>query len=389
MSGSARRGARVHSWRPLALGLLALCACARGAPELPAGAYLAGDAWALRRALARVEPRSDVPLGRSAAALRQRIDGCVRVFAHAPGGSARELLEKLTCAPDDAARGDLPELELLRALRGSGDLVLVLPLGAHGRLFGPVRVDAQGSVSLDAKIELASLSGPAALWVPGEQPPGPPLLDASDTLVHARLRAAGGLPIADWVPRGSQGDQMFRLKSELFSGAVLDGTWEVAIYLPEPRAQTPPAALALGFRLRSAAEVAVERFVSELREIWPVQRSPLSLARGPAECLSDLRVLPDLAPCWLVGERALFVAWNEASLRRALASSGASGLSPDGGLIVRLDRFAQADANLQLATHAPAELAASDYAWQRLELQPRRGEGGLELSLRLVAGDAS
>jgi hypothetical protein len=388
MSGSARRVARVQLWRPLALGLLVL-GCARSAPELPAGAYLGGDAAALRRVLARLEPRSDVPLGRGAAALRRRIDGCVRVFAHAPDGSAGELLAKLTCAPDDAARGDVQEFALLRALRGTGDLVLVLPLGAHARLAGPIRVDAQGGVTFEAQVELDGLSGPAALWVPGELPPGPPVLDASDTLVHARLRAAAGLPIADWVPRGSQGDQMFRLKSELFAGAVLDGTWEVAIYLPEQSAQTPPAALALGFRLRSAAQVAVERFVADLREIWPVQRSPLPLAQGQAECLSDLRVLPDLAPCWLVGERALVVAWNETSLRRALAGSGASALSPGGGLIVRLDRFAQADANLQIASHTAAEFHPFDYAWRRLELEPRRGERGLELSLRLIAADAS
>ena len=195
-----RSGAFVHLWGCVALAM-ALAGCARRAPELPPGAYLAGDAAALRRVLVRLEPRNDVPLGRAAAALRQRIDGCLRVFAHAPEGSPSALLDAITCAPGDETHGEMRELDSLRALRGDSDLVLVLPLGEHGRLVGPIRVDTQGSVALEAKLELGSLAGPAALWVPGEQPPGPAVLNPSDTLVHARLRPAEGLPIADWVGR--------------------------------------------------------------------------------------------------------------------------------------------------------------------------------------------
>jgi hypothetical protein len=378
---SAGRVARVPGRRLVPLLLLALLGCARSGPELPAGAWLAGDAAALRRVLARLEARSDVPLGRAADALRQRIDGCARVLGHAPGGSAVELIAATGCAPAGELAGELRELQ------GSADLVLVLPLGSQGRLAGPIRVDPHGGVTLEAKVEPGELSGAAAFWVPGEQPPGPAVLDAADTLLHARLRPAGGLPIGDWVPRGSQGDQMFRLRSELFAGTVLDGTWELAVYVPEPGAQLPPAALAVGFRLRSAAQVAVEDFVAELRSTWPVQRSALVLEQGEAACLSDLRVLPELAPCWWLGEHALVVAWNEASLRRALAGREPSGPFAGGGMIVRLDRFARADANLQAA--AAASFAPLDYAWQRLELEPRRGGSGLELSLRLIAGSGS
>lgn len=380
---------RVHAWRRLALLLLALAACSQRPDELPAGAWLAGDAGALRRVLARLEPRSDVPLGRAADALAQRIDGCERIFAHAPGGTLNELLAEVRCAPADAGGSDLREPESLRALRGSADLALVLPLGEHGRLSGPVRVDAQGGVTLEASVELGDVSGPAALWVPGDQPPGPSVLADADTLVHARLRPARGLPIADWVPQGSQGDQMFRLKSELFAGTVLDGTWEVAVYVPEPGAQLPPAALAVGFRLRSAAEAAVGEFVSALRSTWPVQQSALALEQGPAACLSNLRVLPELAPCWWIGERALVVAWNESSLRRALATGEPGQSFAGGGMIVRLDRFADADASLQSGRAGIAPFPRLDYAWQRLELEPRPSASGLELSLRLIAGDAS
>jgi hypothetical protein len=240
-------------------------------------------------------------------------------------------------------------------------------------------------VTLEARLELDDVEGPATLWVPGERPPGPAVLSGADTLLHARLRAAAGLPIADWVPSGSQGDQLFRLRSELFAGTVLDGTWELAVYVPEPGAQIPPAALAVGHRLRSAAEAAVEDFVAKVRSTWPVQRSALSLPQGAAACLSDLRILPDLAPCWFVGESALLVAWNEASLRRALADAGDPDLFASGGMVVRLDRFARADANLQAGVPGTEAFAPLDYAWQRLELEPRRSAAGVELSLRLIA----
>lgn len=369
--------------------LVLAAGCGGREPEIPPGAHLAGDAAALRRVLARLEPRSDVPLGRAAADLRRRIEDCSRVFAHAPTGSIAELFAALTCAPPDdvalASRG----VEWLQSLRGDADLALVVPVGAGGRLSGPIRVDAQGGIAFDAQLELPELSGPAAAWIPSEQPPGPAVLSASDALIHARMRAAGGLPIANWVPRGSQGDQMFRLKSELFAGTVLDGTWELAVYLPEAGARVPPAALAVGYRLRSAAQVAAEDFVSQLRAAWPLQRSSIALEQGEGSCLSDLRILPDLAPCWWLGERALVVAWNEASLRRALSTAGPAELPADGGMVVRLDRFAEADANLQLAIGPVDGLTPLDYAWRRAELIPRRSASGIGLGLRLVAGSDS
>jgi hypothetical protein len=379
----------LHRWSGLALALAVALGCSGREPRIPPGAYLAGDAGALRRVLARLEPRNDVPMGRAARELRQRLEGCVRVFGHSSSGDPRELFAALTCAPPDDPEHAPRDAEWLRSLRGNAELVLVVPVGETGRLSGPIRVDPQGGVTFDAHLALPEISGPASVWVPSEQPPGPAVLNASDALIHARMRAAGGLPIADWVPRGSQGDQMFRLKSELFAGTVLDGTWELVVYLPESGASTPPAALAVGYRLRSAAQVAAEDFVAALRATWPLQRSAIALAQGEASCLSDLRILPDLSPCWWLGEHALVVAWNEASLRRALASSEPAELAPDGGMIVRLDRFAQADANLQAGLGPIDGLAPLDYAWRRAELLPRRSEQGVDLTLRLVAGSGS
>ena len=93
------------------------------------------------------------------------------------------------------------------------------------------------------------------------------------TLVHARLRPAGGLNIARLVPHGSQGDQLFRLKSELFSGVVLDGTWEVAVYLPEQGSIVPPSALAVGYRVREAALAAAEAISTRARNWWAYELS--------------------------------------------------------------------------------------------------------------------
>ena len=95
-----------------------------------------------------------------------------------------------------------------------------------------------------------AVRGAHALLLPGDESPGPDVLSGSQRLFHARARPEGGLDFASLVPEGSQADRMFLLKSELFAGAVLDGTWEAAIYLPEDGEPTPRAALALGFTHR-------------------------------------------------------------------------------------------------------------------------------------------
>jgi hypothetical protein len=217
--------------------------------------------------------------------------------------------------------------------------------------------------------------------LPGGAPPGPGLLSGRDALVHARLRPAGKLDLAALVPAGGQADRMFRLKSALFTGLVLDGTWELALYLPEPGQAAPPAALALGIAARDAAVDAMEAFLAELAATWPVRRSEFSVGAAAGACLLDLRILPDFAPCYVATPEALVVGYNPDSLRRALAPGGPA-FAADGGLVVELARLAEADARLAGRPAAPAAAPP----WQRLRAAGRETQGHVELRVHLDAG---
>jgi hypothetical protein len=294
-----------------------------------------------------------------------------------PDGSWDALPASVSCVEQIDPR--------LAALQSDADLVLTLVREDVGTLTASARVDAGGGLVADASLAFGGRSLVAELMLPGERPPGPAVLNADDTLVHARLRPAGGLNIARLVPHGSQGDQLFRLKSELFAGVVLDGSWEVAVYLPEPGAIVPPAALAVGYRVREAALAAAEEFVAQLRSNWPIQQVPRAFGDAQGVCLQDLKILPALEPCYVATDDALIVGWNPASLSQALARGSVAG--PSDGLIVRLDRFAEADARLQGAA-GNGDLV-HDYAWERLEAYPEARDDRLHLRVELIAGGAS
>jgi hypothetical protein len=173
---------------------------------------------------------------------------------------------------------------------------------------------------------------------------------------------------------------MFRLKSELFRGVVLDGTWEAALYLPGPGEPVPRAAIALGFSQRSAAIAALEDFIRELSETWPVQRSFFSHAGAEGACLLDLRILPGLAPCYLATREALILGYNPASLRTAL-DGAASQLGDDGGLLVELARFDEADALLAQGA-VPTGIRSP---WSRLRAEASNHAGEIRVRLHLDA----
>jgi hypothetical protein len=214
------------------------------------------------------------------------------------------------------------------------------------------------------------------------------VLNHADELVHARLRPAGGLDIASLIPAESQADQLFRLKSELFAGTVLDGTWEIAIYLPEPGRPMPRAALAIGFSLREPAVAAMEGFVSDLRSAWPVQRSDFAVGDASGACLLDLNLLPDLAPCYVATGEALVVGWNPISVRQALAASpgGASHPHPTQGLTVDLARFPDADARFARLTPDTADFAGFEWPWRRLYVSGERSGDNVRLRVQLLRG---
>jgi hypothetical protein len=367
----------------LATGLL-LGACSRPPrPDagLPEGALLLARRAALVRLLDAAAQLEGTPLARHARRLAGRLPDCAWIEAQAP--SAQELADALVCA--DPA-GPLAALERERA---GHDLAFALPLRAPARLVGRATVEADGGLAVRLRLPGDALSGPAAFLLPGAEPAGAPLLASGGALLHARVRAARRLDLAAFVSPDGQAAQLFRLRSELFSGLVLDGSWEIAAYLPEPGRVSPRIAVALGVRERRAAVAAMESFLEDLRASWPLRRSDFALGDARGACLPDLNLLPDLAPCYLASERALVAGWNPASLRQALRADAAGpppAAGAPGALLVDLARIEEADARLRARVPDPAGLLPQQpYPWRRLTLTGERVQGDVELRLRLLA----
>jgi hypothetical protein len=210
-------------------------------------------------------------------------------------------------------------------------------------------------------------------------------LSDSRTLFHVRIRPAAGIDLASLVPSASQADQMFHLKSQLFSGVALEGVWEAAVYLPEEGQPMPPMALALGFRHRGAAVSAMEQFLQELQETWPVRRSAFRVGSSDGACLLDLRLLPELAPCYVATESSLVVGWNPASLRKALDGDRGefAKLGRTGAALIALDRFGEADQILSRALKTKPGSLPRGYPWEQLIATGTPSEDGFRLRLQL------
>jgi hypothetical protein len=369
---AAARAARRRALLALALGGLS---CGREpAAAWPPGALLAGRAAALRsfaKELARLE---GTPVAREARAWASAIPDCELVEAHAEAASLAALRAGLRCAELSGP------LAPVHRDRGERDLAFAWPLGA-GRATGSADLSAAGDLDLELELPGEAFQGPRALLRPGPAAPGPAVLGGADALVHARLRPEGGIDLPALVARGSQADRLFALRSRLFGAAVLDGTWELALYLPAAGERHPRAALALGIRHRAVAEAAAARFLDEIEAAWPLRRTPFALGDAAGACLPELRLLPGLAPCYVATGRALVLGWSAASLRKALDGSPAA-LPAAGGLVAELALLPAADARLS-APELP--LGAPVFPWDRLVAQPLHAGASVGLRLALAA----
>jgi hypothetical protein len=368
------------------LAVLLLCGggCRRegdarsAAPPWPRRSVVAGDAAALRRVLERLERMKGTPLARSAAELRGRVADCEQFEIALEPGGRHDLLGAARCAP-------LAEQHpAVQALRENGDLVFVLDLGGQTWLAGHARVSPPGAVTLQARLLAEDESSALARWlIPDAEPPGPARLSGDATLVHARFHPAAGLDIAGLVGTGTQADDMFRLKSQVFSSAVLSGPWEAALYLPPDGRFLPPLALAADVRMESAAGSAVRQFLDEITKRWPMRRQPFEVAGAAGECLPDVRLIPDLVPCYVLGRGALMVGSSPEALRIAL--QGQPGVPPPqaGGFMLHLSRFPEADARLQKRTGARAPDPGFGYPWDLVAGQIAREQGSVQVQVKL------
>jgi hypothetical protein len=359
------------------LGFASGCGEIDAKERLPKGAALIANSRSLDRLLEQVGQLEGTPLARQAERLRDAIPKCATVEAHTESGDLSDLWPSLTC------RTERTDFGALEAARHDSDIALSIPVAGRHAL-GTLSINADGDIEFELRLPDIATDGLAGLALPGEQASGATELSSSDALIHARIRPKGGLDLASLVPADSQGARLFQLKSKLFTGLVLDGVWEIATYLPEDGDPMPRTALALNFTNRAAAVAAMEDFISNLQENWPVARSFFRLGEADGACLLDLAIMPGLAPCYVATERALVVGWNPASLRKALDDGGRSesALGDFGGAVIHLDRFADADRILSSALRTESTSRPTQYPWKRITAEGGPESSGFRLKFR-------
>jgi hypothetical protein len=366
-------------------GLCAGCGAANSVPDAdwPAGALLSARTETLRGVLAGLGRQETTPLGRTARAWLAALPDCPEVEAHAPGGDFTALPSALQCVADAPARPGF------RAWRGEAELALAVPLGDASRLRLRGHESGDG-LTLDVAWPDAPGEGLLGSLLPGDHAAGPAVLARTNPVIHARARGHAPLDLGALAPEGSQGDQLFRLRSELFGTAVLDGSWELAVYPPAAGQSMPQVALALGVGMEAIARRALDGFIGELEQTWELRRTPAAFGEAAGSCLLELALLPDFAPCAVTTRSAVIVGWNGASVRAALAEPTAqdTGGTP-GRLAIDLDRLRATDEALGLGNAAAETVGTIGWPWQRVVVEGRRAADELELSIALVGPKTS
>lgn len=370
----------------LVLGFLLLAVgCGPDDPGFPDGTYLAGDAAALAVLLNQVETLAGTPAARVAAMAKERIAPCDWVESRCPPGENCEWLERIECIQRPRSFGGAAQAD-----RGT-QWVLSHSLqdGGHLVLRGTTMED--GAVRVVGEVPRRDDGSPLAPLMPASAPAGPPLLSSADCLLHLKVRPDRGLDFDVLVPPGAKQERFVRLQSELLVAASLEGTWEVAVYTPREGRLFPAAALALEVTNRALAMQAMESFLEEIMHIWPVRRSPFSLGESSGSCLSNLNVMPELAPCYVATQRVLVVGWNAESLTTALGEDGTpaaeeKNLDSPSRLTLYLDRFPEADRRLAQTWNPGWDLPPLAYPWRELVLEGHLEGDVYRLSLELPAG---
>lgn len=383
------------------LGLLALGpgfpGCSREPardPRLREPALLI-DAPALTRLLTRTRSLVETPVGRASTQLLDRLQDCREIAGHfAPaatdsssGADVTRHRDRLVCR--DHASIDPALASHLERERGDHAGILQWPVGRAGRVVLRVDVDSAGGVSLGGAIEPADpsdspeIAGLASLLVPAAAAPAEAAIDAAKSVLHLQLRPAAGLRLAELIPSGSQADRLFALKGRLLEGALLEGTLELAFVPPAPGGTVPLALVALHHRAAAPIEAALAEALDQLEETWSITREarPFPTADGEriGGCYADLPILPELAPCWVVTEKALLIGYRAEALEAALAVPSTAN---DRGsrLVVDLERVRAVDEQI---AGGPATGVGELYS--RLELHGRtdaEGRVALEGQLR-------
>lgn len=373
-------------FRPGIVGLAAglFLSCGK-ASELPPGFSLDGEAAPLLRFLGELESLDGTPLAKLAGTTRRRLAGCARIQGRSADQDLRSLAGSLRCAEEGSPSP-------LASLRGDSQVVWSLETGTRRHLVGRAHLAEDGGVTLSAELPVLPSEDPLSLLMPSAEAPGPTRLSSRGALVQGRFKADQGLDLGRFMTDDEQVEGLFQLKSQILTSLLLEGSWELALYEPADGEMMPPLALAVDVAHRQAAEAAVKAYVSEVEKAWGFVATPLALDRYQGACLTDVKVLPELAPCYLMTEDALVLGWNRESLEKALAGEPSAELADQSRLVVELGALPRADALLTASLHERLGIGEDStspvgYPWKRLTLAGRRDGERYRIEGRLEPGE--
>jgi len=263
------------------------------------------------------------------------------------------------------------------AWRGDALVAFATPPGADGQVFGRVTARPEGGLHVEVRAPMPAKGSFLRLLVPGASPRESAILSDTHAAMHVRMRTAEGIDIAPMIPPDSQGAKLFGLNSALLGSAVLDGTWELAVYPPAEGGTMPRPVLGLGVRTLTV-DAALDAFMEQVRSQWSIHRKPISAGAWKGECVSGLRLMPDFEPCYLREGDKLAIGWNQSAVELAAADSGREAAS--NGVALDLERLAESDAVLAASAPRSTLVAPIRYPLGRLELA-LRDNGGEQLVL--------
>jgi hypothetical protein len=292
-----------------------------------------------------------------------------------------------TLADNTGCRGSHQQLTPVLPLLGEADWMLSSDLATQQRITAWGSAGSNNSYEVTAELRLHSKPGPISLLIPAAEAPARAALAEENSLIHFLIRPDGGLSLDPFITAESMGSKLFQLKSELFLATTLEGTWEGAFYSPAQDDLIPPMALALHTSDRNRAVQAMEEFISQLMNGWPIRRSPYSVSRWSGACISNLRVMPGLAPCYVATDRSLIIGWNPTSIEQALAQSTEDRLSATASsALIAFDRIAKADVTLGDSSMDDVSGPESFYSWTTALISGQRVGELFQLKLELSAG---
>lgn len=295
-----------------------------------------------------------------------------------------DSLDACTLEENTGCRGGHRRLKSAYRLLGDAEWMLSSNRANRQRITAWGSTHSNHRYEITAELTVHSDPGLSALFMPAAEAPARAALAEKESLLHFLIRPDRGLSLDSFLTAGSIGNKLFQLKSDLFLATTLEGTWEAAFYSPDLDDLIPPMAVALHFRNRKRAVRAMEDFLGNLMNTWPIRRSPYSLDSWSGACLSNLRVMPNLAPCYVATDRSLIVGWNPASMELALAQP-----SPDqvpataSSARVEFDRVAKTDRILSAAPLADDSRSQSSYSWTTAQITGKRVGDLYQLKLEL------